>query len=95
MIVRSVRLAPAAQYDIERLTSYLALRSERAAARAADVFTSAVLSLSEFSERGRPAGDPGWRELIVRFGRGAYVIRYKVEGETVFVTRIHHGREDR
>ena len=95
MTVRSVRLAPAARQDIERLTDYLVLRSERAAARAADVITSAVLSLGEFSERGRPAKEPGWRELIVPFGRGAYVIRYRVEGETVFVTRIHHGREDR
>jgi len=95
VIIRSVRLSSAARVDIDRLTDFLASKSERAAYRAADAITSAVLSLREFSERGHPATHAGWRELVVRFGHSGYVIRYKVEGETVFVSRIFHGREDR
>ena len=70
-------------------------KNARAAGRAAEAIAKAVLSLSEFSERGRPGGPPGWREFIVRFGRDGSVIRYRVEGETVFVSRIFHGREAR
>jgi plasmid stabilization system protein ParE len=95
VIVRSVRLSRSARDDIDRLTDFLQGKSERAAARAAQAITEAVLSLSEFSERGHPAKLAGWRELIVRFGRDGYVIRYRIEGESVFVTRVFHGRERR
>jgi toxin ParE1/3/4 len=95
VIVRSVRLSRAARQDIDRLVDFLAGKSDRAAARAGDAITKAVLSLSEFSERGHPGREPPWRELIVRFGRSGYVIRYRVEGESVFIARIFHGLEDR
>jgi len=93
--LRSVRLTPSAERDLERLTDFLESKSERAAARAGEAITSAILSLAEFSERGHPSKHAGWRELVVPFGRSAYVIRYKVEGESVFVSRIFHGLERR
>jgi toxin ParE1/3/4 len=93
--LRSVRLSRVAQGDIERLTEFLESKSERAAARAADAITSAILSLAEFAERGRPSKHLGFRELVVRFGHSGYVIRYRVDGESVFVTRVFHGLERR
>jgi len=63
--------------------------------RAGDVIVAAVRSLAEFSERGRPGSEPDLRELIVPFGRGAYVVQYRVEADRVVVARIFHGREDR
>jgi plasmid stabilization system protein ParE len=54
-------------------------------------------SLRDLPERGRPAIRPEYRELIVPFGRGAYVVRYRIhlERDTVVVVRIWHGREQR
>jgi plasmid stabilization system protein ParE len=47
-------------------------------------------SLAEFPHRGRTAED-GRREMtIVR----PYVLRYRVEGETVVILRIRHGARD-
>jgi plasmid stabilization system protein ParE len=41
------------------------------------------------------AGQPGMRQLIVPFGRSAYVLRYRVEADTLVVVRVWHAREDR
>jgi plasmid stabilization system protein ParE len=35
------------------------------------------------------------RELILPFRAGAYVLRYRIEGETIVILRVWHGREDR
>jgi plasmid stabilization system protein ParE len=92
---RAVRLSPAARRDIHRLSEFLALSDEHTAVRAGETIIAAVLSLNEFSERGRVGPRDGFRELVVRFGRAAYIIQYRVDPETVFVTRIFHSREDR
>jgi len=59
------------------------------------VLFGAALSLRDLPERGRPAARRGYRELIVPFGRGAYVIRYRIDYDrnTVVIVRIWHGRE--
>lgn len=77
------------------MVDYLAMRSPAAALRAYDTLEAAIRSLDEFSERGRPGPEPELRELIVRFGQGAYVVQYRVDPTTVIVARIFHGREDR
>jgi plasmid stabilization system protein ParE len=51
----------------------------------------------DLPERGRPAEKAGYRELVAPFGRGAYVIRYRIDygRDTVVIARIWHGREQR
>jgi plasmid stabilization system protein ParE len=46
---------------------------------------------------GKPPKDHSIRQIVVRFGRRGYVVRYRIlpEGDTIFVTRIWHGREAR
>ena len=90
---RLVRLSPAARRDLARLEDFLAEKSERAAARSSEVIADAVLSLRAFPERGRIGKRPGWRELVIRFGRAAYVIQYRVDPDVVFVARIFHSNE--
>ena len=92
---REIRLTSAANWDLVRLVDFLADKSPKAALRAADTLEAAIASLDEFSERGRPGPEPNLRELIVPFGAGAYVIRYRVDPKTVVIARIFHGREDR
>jgi plasmid stabilization system protein ParE len=62
-----------------------------------DTLFVAARSLAELPERGRPAVRPEYRELIVPFGAGAYVIRYRIDHrrDAVIITRIWHGREQR
>lgn len=58
---------------------------------------AAVQSLTTLPERGRPAGTPGVRELVVPFGRGGYVLRYmyRPQADEIIVLRVWHGREAR
>jgi plasmid stabilization system protein ParE len=86
---------PAAEADLDRLCDWLAERSARAAADAADAIIDSIYGLADFSERGRLTADPAFRELLVDFGRDGYVVRYRVDGDIVFVVRIFHGREQR
>jgi plasmid stabilization system protein ParE len=83
--------------DIERLRSFLEEENPIVANRVVSVLNDAAQSLSVFPNRGRPSGPPGFRELIVPFGRSAYVLRYihLQDIETVLILRVWHGREDR
>jgi plasmid stabilization system protein ParE len=62
-----------------------------------DTLFAAARSLADLPERGRPAARPGYRELVVPFGAGAYIIRYRVDHRRnkVVITRLWHGREQR
>jgi plasmid stabilization system protein ParE len=87
----------AAVADLERLHAFLADKNPRAAGRAVTTLVAAVESLSHFPERGRPAGVPNTRELIVPFGRSNYVVRYahRTGADELVIFRIWHGREAR
>lgn len=62
--------------------------------RAVEVITEAAFSLREFPVRGLGRSD-GLRQLMVRFGRSGYQLRYRVSGKQVLVTRIFHTLENR
>jgi plasmid stabilization system protein ParE len=69
--------------------------SVEAAVRAGVAIDEAILSLREFPLRAQVRGPGGLRELIVPFGSSAYIIRYVVRDDDVFVVRIFHGKERR
>jgi toxin ParE1/3/4 len=87
----------AAAADLKRLHAFLADKDAAAARRAVDALIAAIQSLEAFPDRGRSSGIPGARELIVPFGRSAYVLRYFRSPRigSVVVLRIWHGREAR
>jgi plasmid stabilization system protein ParE len=94
-VTRDVRLLPGARSDLLRLKDFLATKNSRAARQAGQTIEAAVRSLAVFPDRGRSSDIPGLRELVVRYGRDGYVVRYRVEPELVVVTRIYHGLEQR
>jgi plasmid stabilization system protein ParE len=86
-----------ARADLDRLRQFLQPHGEALSQRAVDTLFGAASSLSDLPERGRPAAKLGFRELVVPFGRGAYVIRYRIDfrRNTVVIVRLWHGREHR
>ncbi len=66
-----------------------------AAVRAGMIIREAFASLAIFSERTRRVGDTGQHELVRRFGKGGYVIRYVILPDMVVVTSVWHTLEDR
>ena len=87
----------AATADLERLRHFLAHWDTQLAVRAISAIDDAGQSLANYPERGRSVGIPGIRELIIPFGRSAYVLRYAYSAsrDEVVILRIWHGREDR
>jgi len=80
---------------LSRLTAFLSGKSLRVATRAAETLSVAIEGLNEFAERARSEPVHGLRELVVRFGRDAYIVQYRVEATLVIVARVFHSREDR
>lgn len=92
---RKVELTIPAIRDLERLATFLhEANASSASAKAMRAVTTALRTLKTFSERGRPGGR-GLRELVVPFGRRAYIIEYQVREDLVLVARIFHSLEDR
>ena len=90
-----IELARRAVADLRRLRTWLAEKDLESAQRAAEAIAERIQRLRSFPKLGPKSADLETRELQVRFGRYGYVVRYVVRDDTVVVTRIFHGREDR
>lgn len=90
-----LKWSQAALLDIARLHSFLAPKSEDAAKRAVKAIRQGIKTLGRHPEIGRPAEDmpPEFREWVIPFGSGAYIVRYRYDGKEVVILAIRHGRE--
>lgn len=74
--------------ELEAIQEYLQARNPSAAqAVAADIMRTGD-NLEMFPLRGRDVPGGRLREVVSKFG---YIIRYRVEGEKVYILRIRHG----
>jgi len=91
-----LRWLPASLHDIERLYAFLIDKDSDAAARAMETILIGASKLQDMPELGKPINDDtGRRELYLPFGAGAFVLRYKLDGEAVVIIRVWHSRENR
>lgn len=72
---------------LEAIVTYISAFNPAAAARLADRLIELADSLAEFPDRGRDAGG-GRREMTTIW---PYILRYRVESDTVIILRIRHG----
>lgn len=81
--------------DVARLHAFLVPKSRDAAQRAVRAIRVGVQELSKHPEIGRPVEEmpPEFREWVVEFGQGAYVVLYHFDGEQVVVLAVRHGCE--
>ena len=87
---------PEALDDVERLYGFLIEKDALAAERAMRAVSSSASRLQELPQVGRPMDDEtGRRELVVPFGAGAYVLRYRIHRDAVVIIRVWHSREAR
>lgn len=87
---------PEALDDVERLHDFLIRKNPAAAARAIRAILNGAGRLQELPELGRPLADgTDRRELVVQFGAGAYVLRYRIDREAAVIIRVWHSREAR
>ena len=87
---------PEALEDMGRLRLFLEDKSPSAAARMAKSVLEGLALLRDFSERGKPLNDgTNHRELYLPFGAGAYVLRYRTDGNLIAIIRVWHSLEHR
>jgi plasmid stabilization system protein ParE len=77
----------AAVEHLEAIVTYVSVYDAAAAARLAERLLDLADSLADFPHRGRDAGN-GLREMSIVW---PYVMRYEVDGDTVYILRIRHG----
>jgi len=87
---------PEAIADIQRLRQFIQPHNPTAARRAAQRIKEAAKRLQEHPASGRPVkGLPEVRDLLIPFGSGNYVLRYRLVGPLVVIVHVWHSREDR
>jgi plasmid stabilization system protein ParE len=92
--MRRVEPRPAARRDMLRFERSLNRYSPRAALRMFNLVTERILLLGAEPFKGVER-EAGLRELYIKFGKSAYVIRYRISDEAIIITRIWHGRQNR
>jgi len=81
--------------DITRLYDFLSPKNRDAAKRAIQAIREGVKILGRNPELGRPIEEmtTEFREWIIEFGQGAYVVLYRFDGKEIVLLAIRHGRE--
>jgi plasmid stabilization system protein ParE len=86
---------PEAVSDVARLKDFIQEKNPQAAQRAASRIKEATQILKENSEVGKPVEDMiSFRELLIPFGNGNYILRYREETSRVIVVRVRHSKEE-
>ena len=78
--------------DLHRLKEFIAIKNPVAGTKYIDRLLKAIRQLLSQPKLGKEREDePLARQLIA----GDYIVRYAIRGETIYVLKIWHGKEDR
>ncbi|PCI43221.1 MAG: plasmid stabilization system [Moraxellaceae bacterium] len=82
--------------DVARLRNFIKSENPRAAQRAAKRIIEGVNILQENPEAGVPVEDLiDYRDLMLTFGAGEYIIRYRREtASRAVIVRVRHNKEE-
>jgi plasmid stabilization system protein ParE len=80
--------------NLVRLREFISNENPKAANRAAEAIKESVKRLTEIPTIGKPVKDlPPYRDLLIRFGAGGYVIRYRIHLNSIYIVNVRHYRE--
>ena len=90
-----LKWTPRSLRDVVRLRDFLVPMCREAAKRAVKAIRRGVKLLGKHPEMGRPVDElpTEFREWVIEFGNGAYVVMYHYDGKEVVILAIRHGRE--
>jgi plasmid stabilization system protein ParE len=81
--------------DLSRLHRFLAPKNRDAARRATRTIRDGAKTLATHPEIGRPMDEmpPEFREWLIPFGAGGYLVLYRYDGTLVAILAVRHARE--
>ena len=92
---REIVWLPEAARDLDRLRAFIIEKNPQAAQRAAIRIRDATQILKENPQAGRPVEEAlPFRDLVIPFGSGDYIVRYREELDRVVIVRVRHSKEE-
>ena len=93
---REVVWLPDALNDVARLRIFIMQKNPLAAQRAAQQIKAGAEMLQQNPEAGRPVDELfPFRDLMIPFGAGSYVLRYRLDESKLVIVRVWHSKEER
>lgn len=81
--------------DLVRLREFIGDKNREAAKRAAITIKNMAKILEDYPDIIHPLEDlPDFHDLVVPFGSGSYIVRYRIEENTVYILGIRHSKEE-
>lgn len=86
-------LAPAL-LDLQRLRDFILPHNRDAAQRAVKVIRASVAALAANPRIGKPIEDMlDYRDLVIPFGSAGYLLRYRIQGDLLYIIALRHCKE--
>lgn len=80
--------------DLQRLKEFILSHNREAAQRAVKVIRAAVALLETNPFIGKPVDDmQGYRDLVIPFSSAGYLLRYRIQGDTLYIVALRHAKE--
>jgi plasmid stabilization system protein ParE len=80
--------------DLQRLREFILPHNMEAAQRAVRLIRTAITPIASNPRIGKPVEDlPEYHDLFIPFGASGYVLRYRVQGDIIFIVAVKHCRE--
>lgn len=80
--------------DLQRLRDFILPHNKEAAQRAFKIIRAAVGPVETNPLIGKPVEDlPDYHDLVIPFGASGYLLRYRIQGDTIFIIAVKHGKE--
>jgi plasmid stabilization system protein ParE len=81
-------------HDLQRLREFILPHNKVAAQRAVRIIKGTVTLLESNPLIGKPVEDLiDYRDIIIPFGSYGYVLRYRIQQDTIFIVALKHGKE--
>lgn len=86
---------PAAAKDLQRLREFIQQHNPVVANQAGRRILEGANLLTQNPKVGKPVdGLTYFRDLIIPFGNGNYIVRYREDNNSVVIVRIRHSKEN-
>lgn len=80
--------------DLQRLREFLRPHNPEASRKAVEIIRRVVSVLESQPHLGKGVEDlPHFHDVVIPFGARSYILRYRVQGETIFILALRHARE--